>query len=227
MSDSRRPILIFVPGAGHRATVWQSVTDKLESDGYTCLCPTLPSTTNDPSLGVLDDIAAITAVIESLNQSPAMLIAHSYGALPAATSIRPGSPVIGFVAIATGWATTGGTLFSTNGGVPPPPWVLENSGLAKFTGDSRNLLYHDLPEDKALYWTSQLKRQGIGSGTATGYMYAGWQHVPCWYFLTTEDRLFPAALQRQLVEQAQLQRAQDGRGGITVKEVASSRKTPP
>ncbi|GLI79820.1 hypothetical protein PoHVEF18_008161 [Penicillium ochrochloron] len=65
-------------------------------------------------------------------------------------------------------------------GRPPPAWRVNNeTGYAELVTSPRELFYHDLPEEEANYWISQLTSQSLKALFEGGeYTYAGWTDVP-------------------------------------------------
>lgn len=89
-------------------------------------------------------------------------------------------------------------------GRPPPSWRVNNAtGYADLVTSPRELFYHDLLEDEADYWVSQLTPQSLKALFEGGeFSYAGWMDVPAWYIGTIEDRGLPVAMQRMTVGMA-------------------------
>lgn len=119
-------------------------------------------------------------------------------------SSHTGGHVVGLVLIASGFTLTGLAFMDLFLGQPPPFWRINKAtGYAELTADTRQLFYHDVPQDEGEYWASQLTRQSLTSLFEGGeHAYAGWQDVPCWYLGTTEDQGNPVAAQRMSVGMA-------------------------
>jgi len=83
-------------------------------------------------------------------------------------------------------------------GIPPPAWrVNKETGFAELVVSPRDFFYHDVPDEEATYWVSQLRPQSLRAlYEGAEYTYAGWQDVPVWYIGTIEDRGLPVAAQR-------------------------------
>ncbi|KAK7908925.1 hypothetical protein PG985_014803 [Apiospora marii] len=121
-----------------------------------------------------------------------------------ASSSRATGHVVGLVLIASGFTLTGLSFMDLFLGQPPHFWrVNKATGYAELTADTRQLFYHDLPQDEGEYWVSQLTRQSLKSLFEGGeHAYAGWQDVPAWYLGTSEDQGNPVAAQRMSVGMA-------------------------
>jgi surfactin synthase thioesterase subunit len=81
---SNKPVIVFVPGAWHKAKCYNKVIDILQSKhDFTCFAVTLPSTLGDRNATFEDDIQATrTIVSQQVNQSrDVVIIAHSYGGM--------------------------------------------------------------------------------------------------------------------------------------------------
>lgn len=118
--------------------------------------------------------------------------------------------VIGIILIASGFTLSGLSLMDPFFGNPPPSWrVNTETGFAELVTSPRELFYHDVPEEEAKYWVSQLTPQSLRALFEGGELtYSGWRDVPAWYIGTTEDRGLPVVMQRMTVGMAR------GMGGV-------------
>ncbi|KAJ5683231.1 hypothetical protein N7462_006396 [Penicillium macrosclerotiorum] len=212
--------LVFIPGSWHRPTCYDKVIKLLrEQHGLKCVAVTLPSTEGDPAATFKDDLDAAREAIsnETTQGRNVVVLAHSYGGMVGNSAIKgfakppevstslTNSPktgyVIGLVLIASGYTLTGLAFMDPFFGRPPPSWrVNSTTGYAELVTPPRELFYHDLPEEEAAYWVSQLVTQSLKALFEGGeYTYAGWQDVPSWYIGTVEDRGLPVLAQRMSV----------------------------
>ncbi|KAL4884931.1 alpha/beta-hydrolase [Aspergillus karnatakaensis] len=218
------PTLLFIPGAWHKPTCYDKVISILkQKHSLHCISITLPTTTGDPSATFKDDTdAAREAITKEVNQGRnVVVLAHSYGGMVGNSAIkgftrpsrdaetdttaRPESEyVIGLILIASGFTLTGLTFMDPFFDNPPPFWrVNKESGFAELTASPRELFYHDLPEEEAEYWVSELTNQSLKALFEGGeHAYAGWLDVPVWYVGTAEDRGLPVLVQRMQVGMA-------------------------
>ena len=219
---SNPPTLVFIPGSWHRPTCFDKTTKLLqEQHQLKCVATTLPSTTGNPSATFKDDLDAAREAISTETSSGrnVIVVAHSYGGMVGNSAIKgfaqsqdkTESPtpsttghVIGLILIASGFTLTGLAFMDPFMGRPPPSWRVNNeSGFAELVMSPRELFYHDLPEEEAEYWVSQLVTQSLKALFEGGeYTYAGWQDVPVWYIGTVEDRGLPVLAQRMGVGMA-------------------------
>src|SRR5882757_9635660 len=77
------PVVILVHGAWHGPWAWAGVRTLLDAEGIRSLAVDLPSKGATGSLGDLhDDAEVVRAAVEAAG-APALVVAHSYGGLPA------------------------------------------------------------------------------------------------------------------------------------------------
>lgn len=236
------PSLVFVPGSWHQPTSYERIIEILQKEYHLkCIPITLPSTTGNRDATFKDDVDAARGAITSeldLGHN-VVVIAHSYGGMVGNSAIknltrrhsvgnseagrqqfdRSQCHVIGLVLIASGFTLTGLSFMDPFFGIPPPSWRANwDTGFAELVTTPRELFYHDLHEEEANYWVSQLKPQCVKALFEGGeFAYAGWMDVPVWYIGTAEDRGLPVTMQRIQVGMAR------GMGGaVEHKEMQTS-----
>lgn len=227
---SPNPTLVFVHGAWHRASTWNKVTSILEPKEYKCVSVSLPSCSGNPSATLKNDVDVVrnTIIAETTEGRDVVVVTHSYGGLVGASAVKDltrqrgdttQGHVMGLAMISTGFCVTGLSFMGVSGGKPPPFWVVdEETGFAVLTADTRELFYHDLPEDEGNAWVSKLQSQSLKSLFEGGeHVYSGWKDVPSWFLATVEDKALPVQAQHYFV-----QVAKDAGGVVTMREVASS-----
>jgi pimeloyl-ACP methyl ester carboxylesterase len=230
MADN--PTFVFVPGAWHGPEVWDKVSSLLKELGYKSVAVTLPTTSGSSSSSFGDDVKATQDAIHTeISQCHnVIVVVHSYGGVVGQSAIkgltRPKNTislstntgyVIGLVVIASGFAQSGMAFLDGTGGQPPPSWRLDPSGFAELQVPSRELFYHDLPTSEGDEWVEKLKKQSSKAFTeGRDVMYSGWQDLPVWTLMTTEDKALPLEVQKMLVDMVK------GIADVTVKEIASS-----
>jgi pimeloyl-ACP methyl ester carboxylesterase len=89
----KNPTIVIVPGAMHCVDHYKPLMEYLESNGYTCVVATLPSTQSveSPPAGLADDTAAVrTVVCRELDnyENDVLVLAHSYGGVPANNALQ-------------------------------------------------------------------------------------------------------------------------------------------
>ena len=209
------PTLVLVHGSWHQASCFNPITSLLQEEhGLKCISVSLPSTSNNPQATFKDDVDVTQEAIagETTAGRDVVVIAHSYGGMVGNSAIKgfakprgsveTGSTatghVIGLILIASGCNLPGLSFMDPFFGHPPPSWrVNKETGYAELVTSPRELFYHDLPQDEAEYWVSQLTTQSLKALFEGGeYSYPGWQEVKVWYIGTIEDHGLPVVAQR-------------------------------
>jgi pimeloyl-ACP methyl ester carboxylesterase len=227
-----KPLFILVPGAWHGPETWGKVSSQLKELGYNSVSVTLPTTSKGINASFEDDVKATQNVLQAgISQGHnIVIVVHSYGGVVGQSAIkgftrlrnsaapaRGNSYVIGLVVIASGYAQPDMAFLDGFGGNPPPSWRLDPSGYAEIQVSARELFYDDLPAAEGDEWVAKLRKQSIKAFTeGRDVMYPGWQDVPVWTLITTEDRALPVEAQRMFVGMVK------DFTDITVKEIASS-----
>lgn len=220
---SSLPTLVLIHGSWHRPSCYSKITKLLEQHNLKCICVALPSTQDNPNATFKDDLdAACEAISNEVTQGrDVVVVSHSYGGVVGNSAIKgfarqdeesqllqsqsPASGhVTGLILIASGFSFTGLSFMDPFLGHPPPGWrVNKETGYAEITTPPRELFYHDLSDEEAAYWVSQLTTQSLKALFEGGeHAYAGWQDVPVWYIGTIEDRGLPVLAQRMGVGMA-------------------------
>ncbi|CAG7918911.1 unnamed protein product [Penicillium olsonii] len=199
--------LIFIHGSWHQANCYDPIINLIQPH-FKCISITLPSTTGNPSATFKDDLDVAREAIstELDHERNVVIIAHSYGGMVGNSTIKGFAQshskgqahIQGLILIASGFTLTGLSFMDPFLGHPPPAWrVNQETGFAELVADPRELFYHDLPEDEAEFWVSQLTYQSLKALFEGGeYTYGGWKDVPTWYIGTVEDRGIPVLAQR-------------------------------
>ncbi|KAH7127397.1 Alpha/beta hydrolase fold-1 [Dactylonectria macrodidyma] len=229
---SSNPTLVFVPGAWHLPETWDRVTSVIETQHYKCVSVGLP-TTISVSSNFSDDVNAVKDAIraETTEGRDVVVVVHSYGGAVGASALKGFTPpqdgsassgtgqVIGYILVASGFMVTGVTFLHNSGGKPPPFWKEDpETGLAILLVDTRELFYHDLPEEEGNAWVAKLQKQSMKAFTEGAEdAYAGWKEVPVWFVATVEDKALPFEVQKGFV-----QKAKDEGGDVTLREIETS-----
>lgn len=190
MSNPHPPIL-FLSGAGLPAWIWDDVRQLLDESHATQVAPRPTGAT-----GGVRDYA--TAAIDSISAERFVIVAHSAGGVVGAEVLRlapervtgflavcatvpqPGDSFITAMPIPNGWMLS---IAMRLAGTRPPESAIRRSlahGLDEQTTD--RLIADFTPEPQGYY------RERTGTQTVDG---------PRGYVTTTNDREFPAALQRR------------------------------
>ena len=190
----------FIHGAGvGGGWFWHLVEAELRSLGHTTVAPTLWTGDNEDTLSDYAD-AVVDAVADTDAVGPLFVVAHSFGGFTAPL-VAERLPTAGLIYV---------TAMVPQPGEPPADWW-DNTGWSEavriqaardggLTGSSDPYVgyFHDVPRDLA----DQVPGNEPSPPSDTAY-YEPWPldahpNTPTRFILCTEDRLFPAAFQRQL-----------------------------
>jgi pimeloyl-ACP methyl ester carboxylesterase len=193
----------FVDGSG-----WEGVYKILRKDGYTV------SIVQNPTISLADDVAATKRII-ALQNSPVVLVGHSYGGV-VITEAGNDPKVAGLVYI-TAFAPDKGESVSTlikdpPPGAPVPPILAPQDGYlfldkAKFPASFAG----DVDIERAMFMADSQVPWGLDALNGT-ISEAAWKTKPSWYLVATDDKMIPPAAQRFMSKRA----------GSTVVEFAGS-----
>ncbi len=164
----------FVDGSG-----WQGVYQQLTKDGYSV------SVVQNPTLSLAGDVAATRRVIDAQSE-PVILVGHSYG----------------------------GAVITEAGTDPNVKALVYIAAFMPDAGESVQTLIADLPRAKfhqafAGDVDAELAEFMADSQVPWGLDAAGgtisdpaWRSKPSWYLVTTDDRMIPPSLQREMSKRA-------------------------
>jgi pimeloyl-ACP methyl ester carboxylesterase len=147
-----------------------------------------------------DDAAAITAAIDAIGGP--VVVAHSYGGVPATRAAAGSDAVKGLIYVAGFQLDVGDTLFSSVGGVMPDWWdVHEDEG------------YLDALRPEDVFWgdlTPQATKRSVALAGHLGLetvrqplTRAAWRSIPSTYVITEKDNAFPVLGQEAMAKRAQ------------------------
>src|ERR1700744_5733863 len=183
----------FVDGSG-----WEGVYDILTKDGYTV------TVVQNPTTSLADDVAATRRAIAAQG-GPTILVGHSYGG--AVITESGNDPKIkGLVYIAAFALDAGESVSSLIANPPPgapvPPILPPQDGFllldrAKFAAS----FAADVKPAQAAFMADSQVPWGVAAleGKVTA---PAWKSRPSWYLVTADDRMIPAAAQRQMAGRA-------------------------
>ena len=193
----------FVDGSG-----WEGVYKILRKDGYTV------SIVQNPTISLADDVAATKRII-ALQNSPVVLVGHSYGGV--VITEAGNDPKVGGLVYITAFAPDKGESVSTliknpPPGAPVPPILPPHDGYlfldrAKFPASFAG----DLDIEKAMFMADSQVPWGLDALNGA-ISEPAWKTKPNWYLVATDDKMIPPVAQRFMSKRA----------GSTVIEVAGS-----
>jgi pimeloyl-ACP methyl ester carboxylesterase len=193
----------FVDGSG-----WESVYHILKKSGYSV------AIVQNPTISLADDVAATQRIIRVQN-SPVILVGHSYGGV-VITEAGNDPKVAGLVYIAA-FAPDKGESVATlikdpPPGAPVPPILPPQDGYLSLDKSPFPASFAaDVAQERAAFMADSQVPWGVEalSGTISE---PAWRTKPSWYLVATDDRMIPPPAQRFMSK----------RVGSTVVEVAGS-----
>jgi len=183
----------FVDGSG-----WEGVYRILKKDGYNV------SIVQNPTLSLEDDVA-VTKRILAAQDSPAILVGHSYGGA-VITEAGTHPKVAGLVYVSAFAPDQGESVNSLIAnpapGAPVPPILPPQEGFlfldkAKFPASFAG----DVDVEKAAFMADSQVPWGVNA-LGGKISKPAWKSKPSWYLVTTEDRMIPPDAQRFMSKRA-------------------------
>jgi pimeloyl-ACP methyl ester carboxylesterase len=196
------PVVILVHGAWHGPWVWADVSERLTAAGTRTLAVDLPSKGLDTAaLGDLhDDAEAVRAVVAGAG-APAVVVAHSYGALPVTEGLAESDTVAHLVYLAAFMIEPRESLLGLRGGAEPGWWQTSEDGLTLLPDNPKRVFFNDCAPEVAERAAAALVPQRKDVFRQEVFA-AAWQHVPSTYVICERDNALAPALQEQMAERA-------------------------
>ena len=182
----------FVDGSG-----WQRVYDILRKDGYDV------SVVQNPTLSLEGDVAATKSIIDAQGE-PVILVGHSYGGA-VITGAGTDPNVAALVYIAAFMPDAGESVQTLIADLPPetgPPILPPQDGfLLLDRGKFHEAFAGDVDDDLAEFMADSQVPWGLDAAAGT-ISEPAWRSKPSWYLVTTDDRMIPPPLQREMSTRA-------------------------
>lgn len=210
MTSSGTRTVVLVHGAWHSPWCWNQVTAELDQYGIPSVTVDLPScrTVDGAPAGDLHaDAAEIRATLDRYDD--VVLVAHSYGGIPATEGAADHPAVRHIVYVAAYNATEdealGGYAVPNPGpDVLNPPADLEmaDNGMMSVKPERAPVLfYNDLDPAAAAEAVAHLRPMSAAVLSQTPTAVA-WRSIPSTYVLTGRDNATPTVVQRELCKRA-------------------------
>lgn len=210
---STKPTILFVPGAWHTTACYGPVIKNLNAQGFETATAELASVGPVPGLQTwADDVTSIRNALTSLADAgkSIVVVAHSYGSLPAGEAIKgfllrersaAGQPggVVHFVYISAFVLPPSTSLMDALGGKDLPWFIVSDSKLEVEAEDPATVFYNDLPKEEQ-------DRQIAGLKTFSYQMYyqkttwAPYKEVGSSFVFCTKDNAIPLPVQQGMVQ---------------------------
>jgi pimeloyl-ACP methyl ester carboxylesterase len=182
----------FVDGSG-----WQGVYHQLRKDDYSV------SVVQNPTLSLEGDAAATKRVIDAQSE-PVILVGHSYGGA-VITEAGTDPNVSALVYIAAFAPDAGESVNTLIADLPPetgPPILPpENGFLLLDRTKFHEAFAADVDAELTKFMADSQVPWGLDAAGGT-ISEPAWRSKPSWYLVTTDDRMIPPSLQREMSERA-------------------------
>jgi pimeloyl-ACP methyl ester carboxylesterase len=144
-----------------------------------------------------DDVSAIRAAV-SAAQGPAVVVAHSYGGVPATEAACGLENVAGVIYVTAFVLDIGqaATVLAADGGIPEW-WDMHPEEGYVDARRAEEIFYGDLPPEHAADYAARLTHQSLASG-AQPLSDAAWKYVPSSYVVCDLDAGLPPATQEEM-----------------------------
>ena len=196
MRSKKNVVLVhggFVDGSG-----WEGVYEILKKDGYNV------SVVQNSTISLADDVAATKRILAE-QDSPAILVGHSYGG--AVITEAGNDPKVAALVYVAAFAPDKGESVASlienpPPGAPVPPILPPVDGyLFLDKGKFQASFAGDVSEEKAAFMAASQVPWGVKalSGTISE---PAWKAKPSWYAVTTEDKMIPPDAQRFMSKRA-------------------------
>ena len=199
-SGATLPTIVLVHGAWHGSWCWSQVQGLLRAAGRNVVTVDLPTVhaENASELGLADDAATVAAAIESAG-GEVVIVAHSYGGLPA--SIAAITPAVVKLVFLAAFVLDEGESLGEPG--PDEKWWLVDGAMTRLTNiaDASAIFYQDVASGVAEEAANRLRPQALRAFTDP-VTAIGWRNRPVTYVVTQRDNALPVEDQYAFAERA-------------------------
>lgn len=187
---------VLIHGAGDVGWSWHLVEAELRARGHDVVAPDLPG--DDDTL-TLDDYA--DAVVEAVgDRHDLVVVGHSYGAftVPLVAARRRVEALFLIAGMVPAPGESPDQWWSNTGYMEAVRRQAARDGGLTGNDDPHIGFYHDVPHELAEEAMSKERAHPSSTASAQPWPLDAWPTVPTRFVLCTEDRFFPADLQRRL-----------------------------
>ncbi|KAK3319447.1 Alpha/beta hydrolase fold-1 [Apodospora peruviana] len=213
-----KPVIVIIPGGFHRPSHYELISTPLQDQGYTVLSAPLAVCGDEdvnPAATAIDDARKIHEQLLPLldDGQEAIVVAHSYGSLPATECIQgqtkaerasrglKGGIVAAVWIAAFAFPAKGKNIMGGDEETPPMPYHIVKDGLLSLTEDARPLFYSDLPTEAAdKAWASVCKFQSHKSLSTFPRFIESEITIPKTYLLCEKDQAVPPEFQQMMAQ---------------------------
>ena len=198
------PSVLLVPGAWHKPDHFRPLIDELaDVDVHTV---TLTSSGDDPATlrDMHSDAEVIARAVEAIDR-PVVVVAHSYGGLPATQGLTNARNVRHLVFLASFQMDVGDFLLCKNPGGVLLPWaqLRQREGVDDFVEamTPETIFFNDLDATTAANAVGQLGYQSYSS-MRQPLTEAAWKTIPNTFVICEDDNAVPLFAQELMAERA-------------------------
>lgn len=219
-TNMTKPTVVLVHGAWHSPFHFKPLIEVLESHSYKAVgvtCPSSPRTATATPASFDDDCKAIRSIVlRELASANVLVVAHSYGGVPASNALRDLSPsaraasnhttsVTDIAYICAAAIPAGTTFLQALGGRPKQIHDLSaQDGFARVgVPGPEYYFYNDLPENEAKHWASLLGLHSWKTASDGVVEFEACAEISAHYLYCTLDRALELEVQRGIVTQAE------------------------
>jgi pimeloyl-ACP methyl ester carboxylesterase len=193
---STRPDIVLVHGFWGGAAHWAKVIVELDRRGYDAL-----HAVENPLTSLADDATRTQTMVRQVD-GPVLLVGHSYGGA-VITEAGGLDNVVGLVYVAAFAPDAGETLGQITEQMPPAAAAdiaPDSDGYVWIAQDKfRESFCQDLPADEALVMAVTQKAP-LGSTFGNPISDPAWKTKPCWYQVSTADRMIHPDNERRMAK---------------------------
>ncbi|UNK22128.1 alpha/beta fold hydrolase [Yersinia intermedia] len=191
--------IVLVHGAWADGSQWRYIIPALHAMGHRVIA------IQNPLTSLADDVER-TIKLTSALYGPTLLVGHSYGGM-VITQVGHLQNVVGMVYLAAFAPDAGESLSSTFALRQPPVGAAyirpdDNGFLWIDTNQFHENMCHDIDENEALVMSMVQKPLAARAFTDKSAQPA-WRVKPCWYQISTQDRMLPVETQRDFAARIQ------------------------
>jgi pimeloyl-ACP methyl ester carboxylesterase len=192
-----KPNIVLVHGAWADGSGWSKVIPILQQAGYNVVA------TQHPLTSLADDVE-VTRRLTEAQEGPTLLVGHSYGGAVITEAAHQCPNVVGLVYIAAFAPDEGESLGSLAAAGAPPP------GAAAIRPDKYGTLWLDKElfpanfcqdvDEKEAKVMAAAQYPIAARCFADAITNAGWKNLPCWYQVSSNDRMTPPQAEQFMAE---------------------------